>query len=148
MNEVFGAISVYLDECEDMRNNAVVHGVLSIVEKEPKYGKQLLCGVQEKCPVVSTVLMIKLVRDYFLHECGPIPCLLHQHSYIPIYRSLYSLFAAQNDSPSEATAKLTARLLELFSGEGLSFGDVVDSVLSTAVMMDMTTKEGRRGGGG
>lgn len=142
MGEVFGAISAYLDECEEAGENPVVRGVLGIVEKEPKYGKELLRGLQEKCPVVSTVLMIKLVRDYFLQECGPIPPLLHQHCYLPIYRSLYSFFAAQTDAPSDATAKLTARLLELFAGEGLSLGDVVDSVLSTAVVMDMTKKEG------
>ena len=106
-----------------------------------------LRGLQEKCPVVSTVLMIKLVRDYFLQECGPIPPLLHQHSYLPIYRSLYSFFAAQADAPSDATSKLTARLLELFAGEGLSLGDVVDSVLATAVVMDMTKKEGICGDG-
>lgn len=147
MGEVFEAISAYLDECEKVSENPVVRGVLGIVEKEPKYGKELLRGLQEKCPVVSTVLMIKLVRDYFLQECGPIPPLLHQHSYLPIYRSLYSFFAAQADAPSDATAKLTARLLELFAGEGLSLGDVVDSVLATAVVMDMTKKEGICGDG-
>ena len=73
MGEVFGAISAYLDECEKVSENPVVRGVLGIMEKEPKYGKELLRGLQEKCPVVSTVLMIKLVRDYFLQECGPIP---------------------------------------------------------------------------
>ena len=59
----------------------------------------------------------------------------------------WASIAAQADAPSDATAKLTARLLELFAGEGLSLGDVVDSVLATAVVMDMTKKEGICGDG-
>lgn len=146
MNDVYAAISELLDQSPVLNEDiVVVKGVLSIVEKDPCFGKKLLRGIHEKCPVISSILIIKIIRDYCTHEYGTLPVLLHQHTSLPLYRKIYSSFVTQSNTPSETTAATTSRLLELFSDGNKGFGDVIDSVLSTVVVMDMTKKEGNSG---
>ena len=146
MNDVYAAISELLDQSAVLSEDiVVVKGVLSIVEKDPSFGKKLLRGIHEKCPVISSILIIKIVRDYYTREYGTLPMLLHQHTYLSLYGQIYSSFIAQSNTPSDSTVATISRLLDLFDGNK-GFGDVIDSVLSTVVVMDMTKKEGISGG--
>ena len=89
MNDVYAAISELLDQSPVLNEDiVVVKGVLSIVEKDPSFGKKLLRGIHEKCPVISSILIIKIIRDYCTHEYGTLPVLLHQHTSLPLYRKI------------------------------------------------------------
>ncbi|KAK8800272.1 hypothetical protein WA171_004907 [Blastocystis sp. BT1] len=100
--------------------------------------RDLLSHCRSSCSLLDYWILTELLRGAMLKGLEDIPVINRQNDLISLQRILYDYYAIETNPDGEA---LASKVLALFTEDGKGFGDILEGILSSSLILDMLRSE-------